>query len=100
MRYANRTDSNHAEVRDGLRKIPGVYVLDLSVFPGIGADLLVRYQDRAPVFIEVKASPKDRLTPNEKKLSKSMVGYWHRVTTLEEAFDALGIAYERAPGDW
>lgn len=97
MRYANRTDSNHAEIRDALRKVPGVYVQDVSMHSGFGADLLVRYQDRPPVFIEVKSGPRDKLRDSERRLSEKLSGYWHRVESFDDALTALGISAERAP---
>ena len=94
-RSARKVDGNHGEIRDSLRRIPGVRVQDVSAASGLGFDLIARYQDAPPLFLEVKNG--SGLTDSEKR-ARAMYGeYWHRVTTFEEALAALGISTERAP---
>lgn len=53
MRRQARVDSNHQEIRDGLRSL-GYYVVDLA-FVGAGIpDLLVKSKSGLGVFLEVK----------------------------------------------
>lgn len=96
-RYAKKVDGNHAEIRDNLRAIPGVYVQDVAAAAGLGFDLIVRYQDAPPVFMELKAGPKEPLTDSERRASKRFAGYWYRVESFEAALAVLGISADKAP---
>lgn len=96
-RYARKVDGNHAEIRDLLRAIPGMYVQDVSAATGLGFDLIARWQDRPPVFLEIKAGPKEALTDSERRASKRYTGYWYRVDSFEAALAAFGIGAEIAP---
>ena len=62
MRHAAKVDNNHAEIRDALRKIPGMAVLDTSAMSGLGCDLLCSWQAGPPVMLEVKSSRRAALT--------------------------------------
>lgn len=97
MGYARKVDVNHGTIRDKLRKVPGVYVKDVSGASGIGFDLIVRYQLRPPVMIEIKADDKQPLTESERKAQAAYGDYWHRVETFEAALVALGISADRPP---
>jgi hypothetical protein len=97
MSYARRTDENHAAIRDALRGVPGVYVQDVSMYPGLGFDLIARYQYGAPVFLEIKTGPKVRLEPSEVKARDKYGDHWARVESFEDGLRALGIATERPP---
>ena len=94
-RYARKVDNNHAEIRDMLRRIPGVYIQDVSAASGLGFDLIARYQERPPMFLEIKNG--SRLTDSEKRARAQYGAYWRQVTTFEEALAALGISTESAP---
>ena len=98
-RYARKVDGNHGEIRDALRAIPGVRVLDTAAMSGLGCDLMVWYQDRPALFVEVKAGPKAPLTDSERRLKVycEASGAWVRAMTLEDVLGALGISAERAP---
>lgn len=99
-RYAAKVDANHGEIRDFLRAIPGIGkrgVKDVSGMSKLGCDLIVRYQDGPPHFLEIKAGPKDKLTDSEAGLKAMMEGYWHRVETLDDALAVFGIGAEQAP---
>jgi hypothetical protein len=43
------------------------------------------------VFIELKSSPKDKLTPAEVKFSEMFPSNWVRANSVEEALSCLGI---------
>lgn len=94
-RHARKVDGNHAAIRDGLRRVPGVYVQDVAAAPGLGFDLIARYQDGPPLFLEIKnGSP---LTDSEKRARARYGQYWHAVTTFDEALFVLGIDTKPAP---
>lgn len=97
-RYARRTDENHAEIRDQLGDVPGVYVQDVAALPGLGFDLLCNYLGGPPVFLEIKR-PKNAepLTASERRARDHWGAYWHRVTTLAEALAALAVPLESQP---
>ncbi len=90
--YARRTDDNHAEIRDALRQIPGVYCQDVSAASGLGFDLLCNFRGGPPVFLEVKR-PKDPkpLSESERRARDHWGTYWHEIKTLDEALAALGV---------
>lgn len=100
MSYARKVDGNHREIVDALRRVPGVHVQDVSACPNLGFDLIVRYQDRAPMLMEIKAGAKSPLTISEKAARKFYSPYWARVESFEEALIALGISADRAPEGW
>lgn len=89
-RYANKVDVNHAEIRDALRDIPGVTVQDVASCGGLGFDLIARYQNRPPVFLEIKADATKKLTVSESAAKKMYGYYWWRIETLDDALTALG----------
>jgi len=97
MRYAKKVDTNHKDLRDLLRAIPGLAVLDTSAMSGLGCDLLCRYQDGPPVMLEIKSGAKNPLTDSERRAKKMFAGYWHRVETFEDALGVFGISADHAP---
>lgn len=97
MGYARKVDTNHGFIRDLLRKVPGVYVQDVSAAAGLGYDLIVRYQLGPPHLFEIKGDAKSKLTESESKAARAFGDYWHRVETFEGALVALGIDGERPP---
>ena len=97
MTYAKRTDVNHRDIVDSLRRVPGVYVQDVASCASLGFDIIVRYQDRPPVFMEIKRDPKARMTISEQKARKLYEPYWHRVHTFEDALRAVGIDVDGPP---
>ncbi len=96
-RYAKKVDTNHSELRDQLRAIPGMRLLDTAAMSGLGCDLLCRWQDGPPVMLEIKSAAKKPLTDSERRAQRLFDGYWHRVETLEDALEVFGISAERAP---
>lgn len=97
MRHAAKTDTNHAEIRDTLRAIPGMKLLDTSGMSGLGCDLLCSWQDGPPTMLEIKSHPKKPLTDSERRARSLFSGYWHRVETFEDALRVFGISTETAP---
>lgn len=99
MRRAARTDANHAQIRDQLRKL-GVYVWDCSGYGGGFPDLLCVIR-REVVLLEVKnpkAPPcKRALTPDEKAFFAAYPGPVFVVTTVEQALEYLGMT-GKGPG--
>lgn len=93
MRRASRPDSNHAEIREGLRDIFGTAaVQDVSMYPGLGFDLIA-YIGGSIAFLEVKQpQSRDRLTDSEIAARLRYGNIWHVVTTLEEALAVIGAA--------
>lgn len=90
-RRARRTDDNHAEIRDDLRDVPGVYCQDVSAAVGLGFDLLCNWRGGPPMFLEVKRPDKrHELTDSEKRARDHWGDAWHVVTTTDEALRALG----------
>ena len=105
-RYNRKPDGNHADIKGELVKVEkrrtGLKVVDISAYPRFGADLMVFYQDKGPVFLEIKAGKSDPLTESEERLKAlcAASGTWHRIETFDDALRALGISTERAPGEW
>lgn len=86
---ARRTDLNHAEIRDGLRALPGVSVHDLSQFPGC-LDLLCGWRGQT-FWLEIKQPGKRHaLTLRESRIVRSWWGHVAIVETLEEAMAEIG----------
>jgi hypothetical protein len=67
MRRAAKTDANHAEIRDGLRQIPGVTVKDTSNIGGGFPDLVVGLRGKT-VLMELKDGAK---VPSARKLTSA-----------------------------
>lgn len=100
MRYAKRPDNNHAEIRDQLRAIPGMRLLDTAAMSGLGCDLLCRWQDGPPVMLEIKSAAKKPLTDSERRAQRLFDGYWYRVETLDDVLRVFGISADPAPAEW
>jgi hypothetical protein len=92
MRRQARTDRNHAEIRDGLRRV--TVVEDLSdVGRGI-PDLLARHLRGYPVLLEVKDPGKPpsarKLTSDEQACALRWGSAYRVVLTLDDALRAIG----------
>ena len=96
-RYAKKPDLNHSDIRDSLRAIPGMKLLDTSAMAGLGCDLLCSWQGGPPTMLEIKSHPKKPLTDSERRARGLFTGYWHRVESFEDALRVFGIGTERAP---
>lgn len=88
MRYAKRTDANHAEIRDGLRAA-GFPVLDLSGAGHGVPDLSVLAAPGKVVFLEVKTSEKEKLTKAETEWFKFAGTVSVVVWSLEQALEIV-----------
>lgn len=73
-RYARRTDGNHAAIRDALRKVPGLVVVDTHALGDGFPDLALGWRGRW-VLVEIKDPAKPpsarRLTPDEEKFHRA-----------------------------
>lgn len=88
MRFARRTDANHAEIRDGLRAA-GFPVLDLSGAGHGVPDLSVLAAPGKVVFLEVKTSEKEKLTKAEAEWFKFAGNVSAVVWSLEQALQVV-----------
>lgn len=90
MRRAAKTDTNHAEIRDGLRHVFGpAAVQDVSMYSGLGFDLIAVARGRL-MFLEVKPPRKaTKLTESEQDARARYGDHWRVVTTLDEAIGVL-----------
>ena len=87
MRYAKQRDKNHAEIRDALRKA-GCSVIESDI-----VDLIVGVA-RTTYILEVKRPDRrseSNLRPVQKMLRDTWRGQYAIVSTVEEAFAAVGI---------
>lgn len=88
-----RTDRNHAEVRDALRKVVHP-VHDTSHIGGGFPDLMVRDRHGQVMFLEIKDGELPpshrRLTPKELEFQVLWLGSYRVVTSVEEAYRAVG----------
>lgn len=88
--YAAKTDSSHADIRDGLRHIFGRDAIqDVSKCRGLGFDLIAIVRGRL-LLLEVKPPKRaSKLTDSEQAARARFGEHWRCVTTLEEAIEAL-----------
>ena len=92
--YARKVDTNHADVRDAIRKV-GASVLDTSKLGQDAPDMLVGWQGRTVAF-EVKFG-KRKETQGQKKRREAWRGdAWLVVTNPEDAVLQLVRAVTRA----
>jgi len=83
-----KPDANQAEIVEWLRTIPGVYVVVLSMFPGI-LDLLV-YANGILTWWEIKLPGKrDDLTDKEREIMWATLGATFIVEDIEQARQLL-----------
>jgi hypothetical protein len=93
MRRAAKVDRNHAEIRDGLRTIPGCTVRDTSGVGGGWPDLVVGYRGTT-TLIEIKDGAKvasaRRLTEAQRSFAASWQGspIWV-VESVQQAIDVV-----------
>lgn len=101
MRYAKKVDTNHKDLRDLLRAIPGLAVLDTSAMSGLGCDLLCRYQDGPPVMLEIKSGAKKPLTDSETAAQEFIPAAAALLETDADTIKARlhALGYERIPGN-
>jgi hypothetical protein len=93
VRRAAKVDFNHAQIRDGLRQLPGCTVKDTSNIGGGFPDLVVGYKGHT-LLVEVKDGEK---CPSARKLTaaqNNFVDNWTGspiwvVESLAQALDVL-----------
>lgn len=96
MRYAKRTDDNHAEVREGIRSaLKGVSVFDASGAGSGCPDLIVGYRGRTYLF-EIKDP---RKPPSKRKLTPAQVEFFDNwqghAAKVESAAEAVASILEQ-----
>jgi hypothetical protein len=64
---------------------------------GLGCDLIVRWQDNPPLFVEIKDGPKAGLTDSERQLKTRLGPYWIRAERFEDVLRAVGLDNEPPP---
>lgn len=98
MRYARKVDANHADIRDGLRKM-GYEVLDLSVAGAGVPDLAVKIGFGHVHFLEIKDGAKvksqQKLTPEQEAWNYYAHSITSKVNSLDEAINAICHAKEQ-----
>jgi hypothetical protein len=98
VKYARRTDANHAAIRDGLRGL-GYVVLDLSGAGDGIPDLAVAVAPGMPHFLELKDGAKplsaQKLTAAQDRWHSMAWMVTSKVRSLEEAVAALKWAKEK-----
>jgi hypothetical protein len=87
MRYGARTDANHAEIRNGLRKC-GFTVEDYHKLGRGVPDLCVLIRPGYSLLLEVKM-PGEKLTEAEEKWVKFHASITRTVFSLEEAIRVI-----------
>lgn len=88
MRHAKRTDGNHAEIRDELRR-QGYEVFDFSSVGGGVADLAVKISPTMSAWLELKKDKKEKLTDREVIFKMLWFDCYRVVTTVDEAVAAI-----------
>ena len=93
-RYKRKTDSNHATIVQQLTSTPGVFVQDVSRFPGLGWDLIVTYQAARPNFILLVEIKREKdpapLSPAEERARAHLGENWIEARTVEDVLKRLG----------
>ncbi len=92
MRRAARTDTNHADIRDGLRRA-GYPVFDLSKVGGGYPDLMVMSKARDPMFVLMECkTKKGKFTPAQVKFHAT---YKHGPLLVPRSLDAALLGMEQ-----
>ena len=96
MRRAAKTDANHAAIRNGLRRIPGVTVADTSGAGDGFPDLVCGFAG-INTLLEIKDGDKPpshrRLKPAQATFRDTWRGQYAVVTTLDEAIEIVCPCY-------
>lgn len=95
MRRAARTDGNHAQIAEVLRKA-GCSVLSLAPMGKGVPDLLIARRDIGNVLLEIKDGAKPpsrkRLTAPEQRFFDTWLGPLYIVESIDNTLDILGRA--------
>lgn len=87
MRFAKRTDDNHAEIRDGLRAA-GYPVLDLSGCGNGIPDLSVLIAPGVSLFLEVKDGNKAKSAQKLTEKEEAFMEHWKQHTRVVNSLEA------------
>ena len=98
MRLRARTDSNHQEIVQALRRV-GCSVCDISRMGKGIPDLIVGRQETGRNYLlEIKdgenSQSRQKLTPDERKWHDLWRGQVSVVSSVKEAYEAVGIKIE------
>jgi hypothetical protein len=93
-RRKSRVDANHTTIRDGLRRVPGMAVKDLSHVGGGVPDLLCSFRGRL-LFLEVKDGAKvpsaRRLRVTQERFLERFPEHTRVVLSLDDALREMGV---------
>lgn len=94
-RYRRRKDDNHRSIAEQLADVPGVFVKDVSMYPGLGFDLIVTAQYRRPGFILLVEIKRERdpseLTPAEERARAHLSENWIKVNAVDPILEKLWV---------
>ena len=94
-RYRRRKDGNHPTLMRQLMDVPGVFVQDVSRFPGLGFDLIVTCHSRRPGFILLVEIKREKdpsaLTESELRARASLGENWLEASTIEPILERLRL---------
>lgn len=94
-RYARRKDTNHPTLMQQLMDVSGVFVMDVSRYPGLGFDLLVTCHSRRPGFILLVEIKREKdpapLSDSEKRARATLGDNWIEAQTIEPILQRLGL---------
>jgi hypothetical protein len=85
MRFAKRTDANHVEIVNELRK-RGVFARNLTTAGDGVADVVTHYRGKV-VFMEIKFGKKAEMKKTQMKFLGSWPGYCGIARTVDEAIN-------------
>jgi hypothetical protein len=94
-KYKRRKDGNHNTLAAQLADVPGVFVQDVSRFPGLGFDLIVTCHSRRPGFlllVEIKREKDPApLSPSEQRARAALGENWIEANSIEPILARLGL---------
>lgn len=100
-KYARRKDGNHNELAAQLADVPGVYVKDVSRYPGLGYDLIVKCEARRPSFVLLVEIKREKdpsaLTESEQRARAALGENWIEANRIEPILARLGLIEDTQP---
>ena len=85
MGRGKKIDTNHVEIREGMRRV-GIPVFDIHTLPG-ALDLMAQTRTGRLVLLEVKSGVNEPLTSKEAETFNLFAGNCYRVMTIQQAID-------------
>lgn len=99
-KYARRKDTNHPALMGQLMDVPGVFVQDVSRYPGLGFDLIVTCHSRRPgfvLFVEIKREKDPApISPAEQRARAALGENWIEAATIEPVLRRLKLIEEES----